>query len=107
MRSKKFNLPAGGIRSPAQKVYILHKKLSPHGALCAKPPMYVQSPPIGRPSPRFIIQRTTAAGSGDRSSSDRATLGQYLVNCLFRVSSSKGLAGEDEIISGHAIDHEL
>jgi hypothetical protein len=37
MRSKKFNLPAGGPRSPAQKVYILHKKLSPHGALCAKP----------------------------------------------------------------------
>jgi hypothetical protein len=30
-------LPAGGLRSPAQKVYILHKKLSPHGALCAKP----------------------------------------------------------------------
>lgn len=27
------------LRSPAQKVYILHKKLSPHGALCAKPVM--------------------------------------------------------------------
>jgi hypothetical protein len=25
MRSKKFNLPAGGLRLPAQKVYILHK----------------------------------------------------------------------------------
>src|SRR6516225_1844934 len=35
--SKKFNLPAGGLRSPAQKVYILHKKLCPDGALCAKP----------------------------------------------------------------------
>ena len=34
--SKKFNLPAGGLRSPAQKVYILHKKLSPIG-------LYVQS----------------------------------------------------------------
>jgi len=28
------------------------------------------------------------------------------VNCLFRISS-KGAAREDEIISGHAIDHEL
>jgi len=27
-----------GLRSPAQKVYILHKKLSLSGALCAKPP---------------------------------------------------------------------
>jgi len=25
---------------------------------------------------------------------------------LFRVSSSKGAAGEDEIVSGHAIDHD-
>jgi hypothetical protein len=33
----KLNLPAGGLRSPAQKVYILHKKLSLSGALCAKP----------------------------------------------------------------------
>jgi hypothetical protein len=37
IRLKKFNLPAGGLRSTAQKVYILHKKLSPHGALSAKP----------------------------------------------------------------------
>src|SRR5262249_7465489 len=29
---------SGGLRSPAQKVYILHKKLSLSGALCAKPP---------------------------------------------------------------------
>ena len=50
---------------------------------------------------------TTAAGSGDRSSPDRATSGQRLVNCLLRVSSSKAAAGEDEIVSGHAIDHEL
>src|SRR5262245_46633040 len=28
---------SGGLRSPAQKVYILHKKLSLSGALCAKP----------------------------------------------------------------------
>jgi hypothetical protein len=42
-------------------------------------------------------RRITAAGSGDRSPSDRATLGQYLVNCLFRVGSRKGAAGEDEI----------
>jgi hypothetical protein len=30
------NGPADGLRSPAQKVYILHKKLPPHG-------LYVQS----------------------------------------------------------------
>jgi hypothetical protein len=30
-------LPAGGFRSPAQKVYILHKKLSLNETLCAKP----------------------------------------------------------------------
>ena len=34
---KKLNLPAGGLRSPAQKLYILHKKLSLSRALCAKP----------------------------------------------------------------------
>jgi hypothetical protein len=32
-----LEMPAGGFRSPAQKVYILHKKLSLSGALCAKP----------------------------------------------------------------------
>ena len=47
---KKFNLPAGGLRSPAQ-VYILHKR-SPLGALCAKPPapmvlMLIGGPPAG------------------------------------------------------------
>ena len=42
MRSKKFNLSAGGLRSPAQKVYILHKKVPPRGALCAKPPLIEQ-----------------------------------------------------------------
>jgi len=31
---------------------------------------------------------------------------QRLVNCLLRISSSKGAAGEDEIVSGHAIDHD-
>jgi hypothetical protein len=45
MRSKKFNLPAGP-RSPAQKVYILHKKLSPHGALCAKPATLIAAPQV-------------------------------------------------------------
>jgi len=34
---KKFNLSASGVRSPAQKVDILHKKRSLRGALCAKP----------------------------------------------------------------------
>ena len=29
-----------------------------------------------------------------------------MVNCLFRISS-KGAAREDEIVSGHVIDHEL
>ena len=29
------------------------------------------------------------------------------MNCSFGISSSKGAAGEDEIVSGHAIDHEL
>ena len=28
------------------------------------------------------------------------------MNCLFRISS-KGAAREDEIVSGHVIDHEL
>jgi len=49
-----------------------------------------------------VIARTTA----DRSSTDRPASGQRLVNCLFRISSSKGAAGEDEIVSGHAIDHD-
>jgi len=34
---KKFNLSASGVRSPAQKVDILHKKRSLRGTLCAKP----------------------------------------------------------------------
>ena len=34
--SKKFNLPAGGLRSPAQKVYILHNKLSPSWGFTCK-----------------------------------------------------------------------
>ena len=63
-------------------------------------------PPIGRPSPRFIIQRTRAAGSGERSSPDRATSGQRVVNCLVRIASN-GLARVDEIISHHAVEHEL
>src|SRR5262245_53474114 len=37
-----------GLRSPAQKVYILHKKLSLGGALCAKPAWVVNAalPPV-------------------------------------------------------------
>src|SRR6516225_8621712 len=63
-------------------------------------------PPIGRPSSRFIIQRTRAAGSGERSSPDRATSGQRVVNCLVRIASD-GLARVDEITSHHAVEHEL
>ena len=29
-----------------------------------------------------------------------------MVNCLFRISSSKCATGEDEIVSGYAIDHD-
>jgi hypothetical protein len=36
MRSKKFNLPAGGLRDCTKSLYFA---LSPHGALCAKPVM--------------------------------------------------------------------
>ena len=54
------------------------------------------------PAPR----RSTAAGSGEPLSPDRTTSGQRLVNCLFRISSSKGATGEDEIVSGHAINHD-
>jgi len=43
--------PKADIRSPAQKVYILHKKLSPHGALCAKPRQGVKRGEIAQKYP--------------------------------------------------------
>ena len=54
-----------------------------------------------------IFDRQRRREAGDRSSPDRAMSRQRLVNCLLRISSSKGAAGEDEIVSGHVIDHEL
>ena len=54
-----------------------------------------------------VPRQTSAAGSGDDSPPDRTTPGQRVLNCLVRIGGSKGAAGEDEIVSGHAIDHQL
>ena len=74
-------------RSPAQKVYILHKKLSLSGALCAKPPLSRRLPPGCSERPRMRT-RASLRGfffsvMGERFAAIRIDLARKIGTLLF------------------------